>query len=89
MNDESELEPEPEPEPAVDVEPEPEPELVDVDVPLVEVELEFLAAATKVPPTGLNAPPGNVEVVAFPANLVKAARVLPVLGALMEPTMPF
>lgn len=72
----TEVKEEEEPEPLPDEPEEPEPVLFE--------ELPF--ERTKVPPTGVL--PGEVEVVAFLANFVKASSVLPVLGALIAPTMP-
>jgi len=46
----------------------------------------LLLLVFKVPPTG--PPGGEVEVVAFLARVMNASRVLPVVGALMAPTMP-
>jgi hypothetical protein len=53
-----------------------------------ELEVELPVDLNKVPPTGV---PGGGKVegmVAFLALAAKAARVFPVAGALMEPTIP-
>jgi hypothetical protein len=58
-------------------------EVVVVETLLKEVEFEL---RFRTPPT---APPGGeVDVVAFFARAVNAANVLPLLGALIAPTMP-
>lgn len=53
-----------------------------------------LAEPFPLPPATLSTPPtappgGAVDCVAFEASWMKASRVLPVVGALMDPTMPF
>jgi len=52
----------------------------------LELELLLLLALTRAPPIGPVG--GEVDKVAFLAKAMNASRVLPVVGALMEPTMP-
>lgn len=56
-----------------------------VEEPL-ELELLLLLALTRVPPIGPVG--GELDKVAFLAKAMNLSRVLPVVGALMEPTMP-
>lgn len=65
-------------------------EAIEPELDAVPVELEVVLPEdlTKVPPIGVPGG-GKVEVVAFLARRVKAARVFPVLGALMAATIPF
>jgi len=48
--------------------------------------LVLLLLTDKMPPAG--PPAGKVEIEAFLASAMKASSVLPVAGALMEPSMP-
>lgn len=62
-------------------------DIVDDKVVEAEPDSELAPASFKIPP--MAAPPGGeVEAVAFLARSLKASKVLPVVGALIEATMP-
>ncbi len=62
-------------------------EIVDEKVEEPEADSEEAPASFNIPP--MAAPPGGeVEAVAFLARSLKASKVLPVVGALIDATMP-